>query len=51
MSTKTLCTMVWGNYWERFGSRWIENYNNLNTKPNQIFVVSDYEIQNVKDGL
>lgn len=41
MSTKTLYTCAWGGYWERFGKKWIKQVNALNTKPDQIFVVSD----------
>ena len=41
VSTKTLYTCVWNGYWERFGQKWLKQINLLNTKPNQIFVVSD----------
>lgn len=44
-STKTLYTCAWGNYWEKYGKIFIKQVNNLNTKPDQIFVVSDKELE------
>lgn len=41
MSTKTLYTCAWGGWWEKYGKSWISQVENLNTKPDQLFVVSD----------
>lgn len=47
MSDKiTLYTIAWNGYWEKYGKRWVEQVNSLNTKPNQIFVISDKNLQN-----
>lgn len=46
MSTKTLYTYCWGNYWQIFGNRFIECVNKLRVKPDQIFVVSDKKLNN-----
>lgn len=43
-NTKTLYTCAWGEYWKRFGQKWLKEVELLNTKPNQIFVVSDKEL-------
>jgi len=40
-TTKTLYTCAWGGYWEKYGKDWIKQVELLNTKPDQIFVVSD----------
>jgi hypothetical protein len=39
--TKTLYTIAWNGFWERFGKDFINQVNNLNTKPDEIIVVSD----------
>ena len=44
MSTKTLYTCVWNGYWEKFGQKWINEVNNLNTQPDEVLVISDKQI-------
>ena len=46
MSTKTLYTCAWGGYWEKYGKEWISQVEQLNTKPDQVFVVSDKPLSN-----
>lgn len=46
MSTKTLYTYCWGNYWPIYGKKFIESVYKLNTKPDQLFIVSDKILNN-----
>lgn len=45
MSTKTLYTCAWGDHWEKYGEQWSKTVHELNTTPDQIFVVSDKPIE------
>lgn len=40
-NTITLYTMSWGGYWDRYGKTWSEYINKLNTRPDEIIIVSD----------
>lgn len=42
--TITLYSVVWNEYWDKYGMQWSECINNLNTTPDQIIIVSDKEI-------
>ena len=45
-NTITLYTCAWGNYWEKYGGKWIEQVKNLNTQPDEVFIVSDKPLNN-----
>jgi hypothetical protein len=44
MSTKTLCTRCFNGYWDIYGSKFIKGVKSLNTKPDEILIVSDAPI-------
>ena len=35
-----ICLLVWGDYWERFGSMFIDNVSRLNPQPNEVIISS-----------
>ena len=35
-----IISTVWGDYWEKFGSQFVESMSNLNTKPDEILISS-----------
>jgi hypothetical protein len=39
MSIAIIAT-VWGDYWEKFGSQFVESLENLNTQPDEVFISS-----------
>lgn len=41
----TLITTCWGDYWDRFGSKWLEIVTNLNPQPAEIMFVSREDIE------
>ena len=40
----TVYTIVWGDYWERFGKRWTDRILNLDTRPTEVLIISDKPI-------
>jgi hypothetical protein len=43
-NTITLYTLSWSGYWDKYGKIWSGYINKLNTKPNEIIIVSDSNI-------
>jgi hypothetical protein len=41
----TLITTCWGDYWNRFGSKWLENVTLLNPQPAEILFISREDIE------
>jgi len=46
--TITLYTLSWNGYWDKHSKKWINYINNLNTKPDEIIIVSDNPIDTSK---
>lgn len=42
--TKSLITIAWNGYWEKYGKKWSSLVNNFNTSPNEIIIVSDRKV-------
>jgi hypothetical protein len=42
--TITLYTVVWGGYWDKYGSQWSSCVNSFEIQPEEIIIVSDVEI-------
>ena len=43
-NTTTLYTCAWNGYWEKYGEEWVKQVKNLETQPDEIFVISDKEL-------
>jgi hypothetical protein len=43
-STITLYTVSWSGYWDKYGKKWAEHVNKLNTCPDEIIIVSDVKL-------
>ena len=43
-NTVTVYTIAYGDYWERFGKKWEENMLKLDPAPDELFIVTDKEI-------
>jgi hypothetical protein len=43
----TLCTIAYGDYWEKYSERYLESLKKLNRKPDQLLIVSDKPLETI----
>lgn len=41
----TLYTVVWGDYWDKYGEDWTQNIETLDPQPDRVIIVSDRPIE------
>jgi hypothetical protein len=44
-NTITIYTVAYGEHWERYGKQWEENMKKLDPQPDEIFIVTDKDIE------